>query len=549
MAEFRYYATSLDESTIHLEVSADDAEFQRVGTVNFADASSEGWVKARFSLDAFKQARNIQIAICPKSPESMANVHIDAITVKEDYEYNLTARTLTAPQRMMVGENAKITFTVENTGRKTAKDFTVELYRDDKLEQTLEGVTTLPDKSRDYIFEVSPRNIWNDVVNWTARVVWSSDLYEADNTTAVKESKITRPNYPAINDLSGELTDSHEVNLSWSEPTVGSAGGERTLDDVESYKAFSIDGFGDWTVRDDDKATTYGISGPSGAMQYENAGMPMSFMAFNPVVLGIPTIDGSGADTGWMPHSDEQVFASFGSTSGKNDDWLISPLLPGIAQEVSFWVKSVTDQYGFEKYEVYYSTTGIEKADFIRIGDMRSAPVQWVEEKVQLPEDTRYFAIRCVSEDAYIFMVDDISFYASASYTGELSLVGYNVYRNDECLTSEPIMEQEYTDTPAEGSKYRYAVTVVYDKGESAYSNVVNINLVGVEDINADGVNVVASKGKVTITGAEGRQIRIFTIDGKTVTSFTATDSDEVYLTPAVYIVQVDDKAVKLQVL
>lgn len=546
VVEFRYYSTTMEDCRIYVEVSADDADFVRIGTVNFEDSKGEGWQKAQFRLDAFSGAKAIQISLTPKCPEGIANVHIDAISVKDNYEYNLSARSISAPQRMMVGENSKVTFTVENTGRKTAKDYTLELLRDGKPVQTLEGATTLPDSSRDYVFEVTPKNIWSDRTVWTARIIWEKDLFEGDNTSAEAVTELTRPNYPAVNDLTGKLTDGGDVSLEWSEPTIGTAGGEKTLDDVEQYESFSINGFGDWAVRDYDGASTFGINDNMGGMlQYPNAGTPMAFMVFNPEALGINTIDGMGKPTEWAPHSGEHVFASFSSTSGKNDDWLISPLLPGIEQEISFWVKSVTDAYGYEKFEVYYSTTGIEKSDFKRIGDIRTAPVVWYEEKVTLPAGTRYFAIRCISEDAYIFMLDDLSFYASSSYTGELSLVGYNVYRDDECLTDEPMMEMEYIDTPTDCGSHRYAVTVVYDKGESAYSNIVDIDLSAISQIEAAGVRVVAAKGRLTVIGADGKAVKVFTTDGMTVTSFIGNGNDEILLPADVYVVTVDKTPVK----
>lgn len=274
----------------------------------------------------------------------------------------------------------------------------------------------------------------------------------------------------------------------------------------------------------------------------------MAFMAFNPSVAGIPVENEDGTPTDWVPHSGDQVFASFCSNTGKNDDWLISPLLPGIEQEISFWVKSLTSEYGFERYEVYYSTTGIEPEDFKIIGDLRSAPVQWYEEKVTLPEGARYFAIRCVSEDAYIFMVDDISFYASDSYTGELSLMGYNVYRDDVCLTAEPIMELEYTDTPDDTAFHDYAVTVVYDKGESVYSNILRISTLAVDGVSADSVAVTAGDGNITVTGADGMQVTVYAVDGRKVTSFIGTGRDEVSVTAGVYLVSAGKKSCKVMV-
>lgn len=547
MVQFYYYDHQLEAAYIQVLAQSNDGELKNVGTANLNQGSSAGWKKASFDLSEFAGEKGVQIAFRAVSPEGMGVIYIDNIAVRQNYAFNLTAGALDAPQRMMAGEPSQVRVTVENTGSKTAKDFSIELYRNGTLEQTLAGSTTLPDGSRTYVFDVTPLNIWPDEIQWQAKVVYDKDLFEDDNMTVVKTTTLTRPNYPVITDLKAEKSANNgEVQLTWSEPTVGSPGGEQTLDDVEEYAQFSIDNFGDWTVRDTDGSATYGISdNMGGVVQYPNASMPMAFMAFNPSAVGIPTANADGSDNGWAPHSGYQMFASFSATSGKNDDWLISPLLPGIEQEISFFVKSVTSQYGFEKYEVYYSTTGIEKSDFHRIGDLRSAPVAWTQEKVTLPEGTRYFAIRCVSEDCYVFLVDDIRFYASSAYTGELSLVGYNVYRDDTRLTAEPIMEQEYTDAIDE-AMHKYAVTVVYDKGESAYSNIVTVNDSGIEGVSSDGVRISSVAGTIRIDGAAGRIVRIVAADGRTITSFIGTGHDEVSPGSGIFMVTAGRRTFKV---
>lgn len=548
VVQFRYYNHKFENARIDVMVSVDDAELKRVGTIAFDDDEDAGWKKGSFDISDYADGRAIQIAFKVSSPTGTGIVYIDNIMVRENYEYNLAARRIEAPQRMMTGEKSKIRVFVENVGRKTAKSYSVELLRDGKIESTLEGVTTLPDATREYVFEITPLNLWPDKVKWSARVVYADDVFEGDNVTETVETELTRPNYPAVTDLQGSRQDDSSVLLTWSEPTLGPAGGEMTAETVEDYEAFAISGFGDWAVRDVDGSGTYGISDNAGnALQYPNASMPMAYQVFNPSMLGIPMETSDGEPTEWAPHSGYQMFICMAASSGKNDDWLISPLLPGIEQEISFWVKSVTDQYGFEKYEVYYSTTGIEPADFMRIGDRRSAPVSWTQEKVTLPQGARYFAIRCVSEDCYVFMVDDINFYASSGYTGELSLIGYNVYRDDDCLTSEPIMEQEYNDA-ADENAHKYNVTVVYDKGESVYSNTVEMSSSSVNGIGYGKVKVSAAKGMITVSGAEGLDIRVVDAEGRVITSFVGTASDSVSADAGVYLVIVDNRAIKVQV-
>lgn len=46
-------------------------------------------------------------------------------------------------------------------------------------------------------------------------------------------------------------------------------------------------------------------------------------------------------------------------------------------------------------------------------------------------------------------------------------LIGYNVYRNDDKLNEEPIQELTFSDVIVPGEIYSYAITALYDAGES----------------------------------------------------------------------------------
>ena len=73
-------------------------------------------------------------------------------------------------------------------------------------------------------------------------------------------------------------------------------------------------------------------------------------------------------------------------------------------------------------------------------------------------------------------------------------LTGYNLYRNDLLVASLPLETVSYTDENLEKNvEYVYAVTALYDKGESLYSNkeTVLIELEdGVEEISVDAADV-----------------------------------------------------------
>lgn len=71
-----------------------------------------------------------------------------------------------------------------------------------------------------------------------------------------------------------------------------------------------------------------------------------------------------------------------------------------------------------------------------------------------------------------------------------LGFIGYNVYRDGKLLnTDEPLIDPMYDDVIGAGESHKYQVTVVYEEGETTYSNTVDQDGVGnvtaVSDVKA----------------------------------------------------------------
>jgi len=206
--------------------------------------------------------------------------------------------------------------------------------------------------------------------------------------------------YPPHSVVANEAADFQSVALTWESPVPGGASFE---DDFESYDDFATV-FGDWVTHDLDGSTTYGFSGVS----FPGSGSEMSFIIFNPTAT-TPPID-------YEAHSGDKFAACFASTSAVNNDWMISPQVLG-GGEVTFWAKTYMD-YGLERFKVGVSTTGTEVADFTIITGPNyiTAPLDWTEFTFDLSDyagQQIYVGINCVSDDCFIFWVDD--FYAGPS--------------------------------------------------------------------------------------------------------------------------------------
>lgn len=546
VVEFWWYYVPDSYDIVKLLLSKDGGEFQEIGEARAAAESGEaGWKKKTFALNGLGSTRFVQIAFEARSGTGYNNIHLDNIRVKDLYDHNLAALAVHAPGRLKMGEEAIVTVNVENSGLNTASDYKVTLYVDEQPIATQDGPAIQPDTFAEVKFTVVPGITWEEVSYLSASVEYAPDMYESDNFTDITEVRVIAPNFPAVADLTGSLDESGRVTLSWSEPEIVEGSGEPVTDGAEEYTSYLINEFGDWWTIDVDGLPTFGISNNTGgAVQYTNAGKPQAFMVFNPSAAGIPTEYSDGTPTDWAPRTGDQYFASFGN-DGQADNWLISPELPRVAQTISFYVKSQTSQYGYEKFEVYYSTSGTDISDFTRIGDLRSAPMAWTEERVDLPEGARYFAIRCVSQDAYVFMVDDITYLPAAAVTEELALIGYNIYRDGVCITEKPVVEMTFTDMDADGKRHAYAVSAVYDKGESKLSNTVRLTSSEVATVSTEEIALFAGKGFLTVKAPEGTPVAVADAEGRRVATVSSNGTDRFLLPAGVYVVMAGDKAFK----
>lgn len=181
------------------------------------------------------------------------------------------------------------------------------------------------------------------------------------------------------------------------------------FDDFESHTAFTINSPGTigWTYIDDSNTETLPIDG----VDYAHAGEQMAFQVFNPYetdpVLGVLNSD-------IRPHSGNQFLASFAKANASvyNNDFIISPQLDFSDDFVlRFYAKSCNEDYGQEKMNAGYSTTGNAATDFTWLnGD---SPVElpmgdWKEYRYTVPADAKYVAINCVSDYLFVMMLDDV---------------------------------------------------------------------------------------------------------------------------------------------
>ena len=260
-------------------------------------------------------------------------------------------------------------------------------------------------------------------------------------------------------------------------------------------------------------------------------------MVFNPEESGM-NLDNRPL---FAPMTDDQyLIAQTGwySSASHNDDWLISPELSGEAQTIEFLMAKIEDYYK-ETFEIYYSLTDDEISSFILLESGEVELTEWDLYSYDLPEGAKYFALRYTATDQFMIMIDDLSYSPKVP-----ELKGYRIYRNGSLLTEVLSEETSYNVEDADANNGEYAVTAVYDIGESMPSNRAIVS--GVEDVLVY-LEIAGKTGEIVCRNIESDSVEVYSLDGKLVRSVTV-DSDEIHIKveAGVYMVKAGEYTVKV---
>jgi hypothetical protein len=245
-------------------------------------------------------------------------------------------------------------------------------------------------------------------------------------------------------------------------------------DSFETYDDFLITGFGDWQTLDLDGLNCYGVGT---GITWPNNGVPQAWMVFNPSTTTPPvtnSTNGVGGETesrNFDPRTGSKYAACWDAalTDGSpvNNDFIISPVinLGTTNNELRFWIKSLSDSYGLDKYRVYvYLGTGTPTllTDFTIISGIPvlQAPYPNWEEKVYslnaYSNLSIRIGIRCVSDDKYMLMMDDFKVTSSNLKTDEFFSNKFSAFPNPtnnvvNITNSDNILLSEVTITDMNG--------------------------------------------------------------------------------------------------
>lgn len=490
---------------------------------------NSGWTEHIFDLSALK-GKKAQLALQAYLPNPSFRIFADNWSIREAEGNDLALAAISQPYMPKVGDNADIAVTVTNMGKETANNYSVlfNLNGETVAEQETEKPLALGE-SATFHFPLAVSAAQKDIV-YSAEVIYDADDNEDNNVSTEVELSPEQLNLPAPTDLMFGNNNS----LAWVAPE--SMDGREVMLDFEDQPSFKTDDIKGWKTVDLDGTLTTGF------VQYYNnywpyLQQPLAWMTWSANEAGCPTA------APWTPYEGEKCLIAFGNygadatghiNNDPVDDWFISPEVKG-GTDFSFFTLSndVTSTL-----EVRTSSTDNRPESFTNLVKTVSYTnmSEWYEVKTSLPADAKYVAI-CTNNNGFGIMVDNVK-YTEAKAP---QLKGYNVYNNSELAATAT--ETKATAT-ANGS---YAVSAVYDLGESSLSNTVAVTT-GINDLSSSAATVVGGMGIINVCGAEGNSVTVYTTSGQKVAFIVAANDTTVNVEAGVYIVKVGAKTFKVSV-
>lgn len=517
-------------------VMAEGGEWTEVTALTMEELPYQGWNYVMADLEAYKD-KVIELKFIGTTCK-YTYIILDDITVRNLPEHDLGVSELAAPSSVEPGTEFEVNVRVSNYGMAEASDFDVVFYHNGKETARLAGDPLASGASAVYTCVQNLNPAAPAVSEYYAEVVMAGDEVADNNVSDVATTLLVQPSWPAPTALNGEV-DGHVATLTWLEPDFDLIPTEPYTETFEEGESGS-DTFGEWLFVDVDQSPIGGIQNNTlpGHIQGETLS---SFWIFD-------NEDGDYNLT-FDAHSGHKYLMSiYRNDGGQVSDWAISPELYGGAQTISFFAKSYNPTYP-EKIEVRCSLNGTDIDDFSQVVMPETTlGGDWTEFRVDLPAGARYFAIHSCATDAFILMVDDVTFCPKNGTKVDMSLMGYNIYRDGVKLNALPVEETEYVDVELPETA-TYVVTAVYTNGESAPSEGVTLHAVTGVDLTAAQSAAIMTEGRVIVmTGIEGEAYEVCAADGRIVSAGRGTARTTVAVQPGIYVVKAGERTAKVVV-
>lgn len=251
-------------------------------------------------------------------------------------------------------------------------------------------------------------------------------------------------------ELTGFTQTDRNVTFTWSLKED-----RNFTDGFETYTDFEIEQIGEY------KLGGAKSKGYFGGCTWPNILEDQSWIVFNPYST-FPPVDEYAY---WKTHSGNKMLCALYTV--RNDDWLVHAVEGGGI--LKFWAKGPQiDNADPERFVVLYSTTDDNFSNFIKVSDgsFLESNKEWTEYSFELPDNAKYFAIHCISDDASVLQIDDLSYILSHGQKVKPAK-GFELYMNDArvAVLSATDTSYEFEDLP--DGKHTLGLKAVYENGTS----------------------------------------------------------------------------------
>lgn len=465
-----------DTNVIEVSVRGADGTFRQVFGSTVTDIagndSPAGWCKCHIPLEDYA-GQTVEF-IVKGQIKSFSYVMLDNFMVNSPTQADLGVSGFTVPMMAKAGSGYQIQLSVSNEGVTDASGWSADLFADGEKHSSLEGPDLRPGETATLTFDMTMSPVAIEATEFHAVVNYADDDDLSNNTAPALAIEPVVPHHPVATGLTA-AENANGIDLSWNAPDLP-VSPQKVAEDFEKANSFAQE-YADWKFSDLDNTEIAGFR------EFEIPGITnwsskVSFFVFDRRRLNL--------GSQFSANSGDKYLASLSLWDDSQvNDWAISPELSGNAQTVSFYARSFQSQYP-EAIEVLYSTGSLNPDDFRTVNDATQVPGEWTRYEANLPQGAKHFAIRSCAAGNFMLMLDDIAF--EAKPLGEkYTVTGYNVYRNGEKINAEPVKATSHTDNDAPEGTNTYVVTTVYNLGESAPSDAVEVKHSGIEEISVGG--------------------------------------------------------------
>ena len=308
-------------------------------------------------------------------------------------DYDVAVASIDSPSGNGVySDNENIVVTLENLGENTVSNFDVsyQVNGGNTVTESFTGSIAFNETSQFTFYATYDFSTPGDY-EIVASTSLTSDENNANDSSSTSFTSI----------VGGDCPDEYSLPIVWR-------------DNFECHTEFAISNIGDWVIHDLEGGQTWGAND----IGYTNEGYFGSGIIYNHALASDETTAASLTSfDDWAPYEGNQglyFFASgANSTTFPNDDWMISPefTLNGVTSPTfSMWAKSVTAQYGLERFQVGVgNSTDYNDFTIISSGAYIEAPTDWTQYQFDLSQyegQTIRIAIHYIGNDSFVLQTD-----------------------------------------------------------------------------------------------------------------------------------------------